>query len=284
MTIALIADAHLGGPGGSAAPLVRQLEALPEQGAERLVLLGDLFQGWVAFPRFETPEVVAVVQALRRLRAGGLRVDYVEGNRDFFVGEGPYADAFDSVGREVAFQAGGRRYLAVHGDGLDRRDWKYHFWRRASKSALSRWVLSHTPRRLARNLVDRTERSLSRTNVRHKRRIPEEVVRAYAEERLAEGHDVLLLGHFHEERRWSVPGGHAWLLEAWFSRPEVRWLPAEDPAAGGSAGAGPAGTAGVDGGGNRAPSAAGDGPEAAPRRTDPDGPSLPADRDSTEGR
>lgn len=232
MSVALIADAHLGGPGGAAAPLVRQLEALPEQGAQRLILLGDLFQGWVAFPRFETPEVAAVVAALRRLRAEGLRVDYVEGNRDFFLDRGPYADAFDSVVREVAFEAGGRSYLAVHGDGLDRRDWQYHFWRRASKSALSRWVLSHTPRRLARHLVDSTERSLSRTNVRHKRRIPEEVVREYAEARLAEGHDVLLLGHFHEEHCWRVPGGHAWLLEAWFSRPEVRWLPEEDPVRG----------------------------------------------------
>lgn len=232
MSVALIADAHLGGPGGAAAPLIRQLEALPEQGAERLVLLGDLFQAWVALPRFETPDVVAVVDALRRLRAAGLPVHYVEGNRDFFLDRSPYADAFDSVGREVAFRTGGRRYLAVHGDGLDERDRQYHFWRRASKSAASRTFLSLVPRRLARRVVESTERSLARTNVRHKRHIPEDVVRRYARRRLADGHDALLLGHFHEERHWAVEGGHAWLLEAWFSRPEVRWLPQQDPALG----------------------------------------------------
>ena len=101
-----------------------------------------------------------------------MRVDYVEGNRDFFLAGGPYADAFDTVGREVAFRAGGVRYLAVHGDGLDARDWKYRFWRRASKSWPSRLVVSKTPRRLARWLVDSTERSLAKTNVEHKRHIP----------------------------------------------------------------------------------------------------------------
>ena len=225
MSVALIADAHLGGPGGGAAPLVRQLDALPAEGAERLVLLGDLFQGWVGFRRFETPEVAAVTAALRRLRRAGVRVDYVEGNRDFFLAGGPYADAFDAIGREVAFTAGGLRYLAVHGDGLDARDWKYRFWRRASKSWPSRLVVSRTPRRLARALVERTERSLSRTNREHKRRIPEAVLRDYGRRRLAQGHDVLLLGHFHEERRWPVEGGLVRLVEAWYTSRRVEWLP-----------------------------------------------------------
>jgi UDP-2,3-diacylglucosamine pyrophosphatase LpxH len=225
MAVAVIADAHLGGPGGSAAPLVAQLEALPGQGAERLLLLGDLFQGWVGFERFETPDVAAVVAALRRLRAGGMRVDYVEGNRDFFLADSIYADAFDAVVDEVAFTAGGVRYLAVHGDGLDPRDWQYRFWRRAAKSAVSRFVLSTTPRRLAHHLVSSTEERLSQTNQRHKRVLPEEAIRAHAERRLAEGHDVLLLGHFHEPRLWPVAGGEVRLLEAWFTSRRVEWLP-----------------------------------------------------------
>ena len=229
MAVAVIADAHLGGPGGAAAPLVEQLDGLPAHGCGRLVVLGDLFQGWVGFRRFETSEVGAVVAALRRLRADGVRVDYVEGNRDFFLAGGPYADAFDTVGPEVAFAAGGTRYLAVHGDGLDQRDRQYRFWRAASKSRLSRLVISHTPRRLARHLVASTERRLARSNLEHKRRIPEEALRRYAERRLGAEHQVLLLGHFHEERRWRVDGGRLWLLPAWFTTRRPVWLPEGDP-------------------------------------------------------
>lgn len=228
MSVALVADSHLGGPGGDPAPLVRQLQALPERGAERLVLLGDLFQAWMGFEHYETEGVRTVVAALRALRARGVRVDYIEGNRDFFLRGSVYADAFDSVGDQVAFEVGGTRYLAVHGDGLDDRDWKYRFWRWLSKSWPARQFFAHVPRRLARRLVSSTEARLSRTNWKHKQRIPEEVVRAYAARRLAEGHDVLLLGHFHEERRWQVPGGRVWLLEAWFTSRRVEWLPQGD--------------------------------------------------------
>ena len=222
--VALIADAHLGGPGGEAGPLVEQLRALPRQGAERLLLLGDLFQAWLGSDRFETPEIRAVVPVLRELRRGGLAIDYVEGNRDFFLDGSPYADAFDHYGREVSFEAGGVRYLAVHGDGLDPSDRQYLFWRRLSKGAPARFLFTRIPRGIAGRLVHSTERRLSTTNFKHKARIPEEVLRAYGERRLAEGHDVLLLGHFHEERRWDVAGGRVWLLEAWFTSRRVEWL------------------------------------------------------------
>lgn len=224
MSIALIADAHLGGPGGAAAPLVAQLEDLPAQGCRRLILMGDLFQAWIGFPRFETADVAAVVAALRRLRGQGIEIDYIEGNRDFFLAGSPYADAFDRIGFEAAFEAGGVRYLAVHGDGLNDRDWKYLFWRRLSKSAPIRFLVRNIPRRLAHRMVHSTERRLSQTNFKHRAVLPEAAIRRYAERRLAEGHDVLLLGHFHEPQVWQVRGGEVRLLDAWFRSRAVEWL------------------------------------------------------------
>lgn len=227
MRVAIIADSHLSGPGGPAGPLLEQLAALPGQGCDRLVLLGDIFQAWIGSRRFETADIAAVAEALRGLRRQGLRIDYIEGNRDFYLKDSPYADAFDHVGTEVAFEAGGTRYLVVHGDGLNDRDWQYRFWRRLSKSAPVRLVVTHIPEALAHRLVHSTEQRLSQTNFKHKIRIPEEAIRRYAERRLAEGHDVLLLGHFHEPRVWQVAGGEVRLLEAWFTSKRVEWLGGE---------------------------------------------------------
>jgi len=224
MAVAVVADAHLGGPGGEAGPLVEQLREVPARGAERLVLLGDLLQVWVGFEQYQTDASRALLEAVAFVRSRGVRVDYVEGNRDFFLARGACRDAFDSVGTEVAFEAGGVRYLAVHGDGLNDRDRQYLLWRWLSKSALSRVVLASVPRRIVGSFVDRTERKLSQTNFKHRARIPEEAIRRFAERRLGEGHDVLLLGHFHEERRWPVAGGEARLLEAWFTSRRVEWF------------------------------------------------------------
>lgn len=221
--VAIIADSHLGGPGGSAGPFIDQLRELPKKGCRRLVLLGDIFQVWIGDPRFETADIQAVVEALRDLRRQGLRIDYVEGNRDFFLADSPYADAFDGVVLETAFEVDGVRYLAVHGDGLNDKDRQYRFWRWLSKSAPVRFGVRHIPRPLAHRMVHSTEQRLSQTNFKHKARLPEDAIRRYAERRLAEGHDVLLLGHFHEPQVWKVRGGEVRLLDAWFKSRRVEW-------------------------------------------------------------
>jgi len=222
--VALLADSHLSGPGGSAGPLVDQLAALPAQGCDRLILMGDVFQAWIGARRFESDDIRAVVAALRALRAGGLRIDYVEGNRDFFLKDSVYADAFDGVVLETSFTVDGVRYLAVHGDGLNDRDWKYRFWRWLSKSRPVRFLVLRIPERLAHRMVHGTEQRLSQTNFKHRAALPEEAIRRYAERRLAEGYDVLLLGHFHEGRTWAVRGGEVRLLDAWFRSRQVEWI------------------------------------------------------------
>lgn len=224
MKVAVVADAHLGGPGGGAGPLVEQLLAIPEAGAERLVLLGDLFQAWIGFRQYETADVTAFLAAIAEVRRRGVRVDYVEGNRDFFLAEGPYRDSFDSVGMECSFEAGGARVLAVHGDGLNDRDRQYLAWRWLSKSPPVRGVIRGVPRAIVGRFVDAAERRLSRTNFKHKMAIPEEAIRRYGARRLAEGRDLLILGHFHEPRSFRVPGGEIRLLDAWFRSRRVEWL------------------------------------------------------------
>lgn len=216
MSVAVLADAHIGGPGGAAGPLVSQLHELDPEIHDRLIVLGDLFQAWVGFPHFETAAVAELAEAFVDLRRRGIAVEYVEGNRDFFLRGSPYEEAFDRVALETWFEVDGRRYLAVHGDGLDEGDVSYRVWRAVSKSAASRFFMKRLPRALAHRMVRGTERRLSETNFKHKQRIPREAVTAYAEGRLAEGYDVLLLGHFHEPHRWEVAGGEVRLLDAWF--------------------------------------------------------------------
>lgn len=224
MPVVVVADAHLGGPGGSGQELADQLRTLEPARCARVLFLGDLFHLWVGSRRFETPEVRLLAPVIRDLRGRGIRVSYVEGNRDFFLAGSTYDDLFDDYGIEVGFEAGGVRYLAVHGDGVNRRDWRYRCWRRLSKNRVSRWLAFRLPPALSRRLVISTERGLSGTNLEHKKRIPEEVIRRYAVRRLAEGHDVLLLGHFHAARTWLQGGGEVRIANAWFHDRKLLWL------------------------------------------------------------
>ncbi len=224
MSVAVIADCHLGGPGGAAEPLLEQLEQLPDRGCRRVVLLGDIFHIWVGKAAFETPLIRQVTTALGRLKERGVRLDYIEGNRDFFLSGSRCARPFQTVSTEVAFETGGVRYLAVHGDGLNDRDRQYLFWRWLSKSLPVRWAVAAFPPALARRLMYSTEARLASTNFKHKREIPKQAILRYAGRRLSEGFDVLLLGHFHEPRSWKASGGEARIVDAWFNRHHIEWL------------------------------------------------------------
>jgi UDP-2,3-diacylglucosamine pyrophosphatase LpxH len=221
--VAVVADAHLEGPGGDFEPLLDQLRGLPGK-ATRLVLLGDIVHVWVGFPQFQTPAARALVDTLVALRRAGVAVDSIEGNRDFFLAEGPAAVGFDRLGTELGITVGERRYLFVHGDGLDDNDRQYRAWRALSKSPPVRLLVRHLPARLADRLVRSTERQLAQTNFKHRVVIPEAAIRRFAERRLETGFDEVVLGHFHEERRFEVAGGRVHILEAWFSSRRLEWL------------------------------------------------------------
>jgi UDP-2,3-diacylglucosamine pyrophosphatase LpxH len=223
--VALLADAHVGGPGGRGDDLARELEALDRSRCELLLLLGDLFHVWVGDRRYETDEIARLLAVLDSVRRRGIVVRYIEGNRDFFLDDSVYALHFDSITREHAFTTGGLRYLAVHGDGIDDRDWRYRFWRSTSKNPISRAAARRLPGALARRFVHDMDRRLAETNFEHKIRVPEAAIRRFGEQRLAEGHDVLLLGHFHKSLRFAVRGGEVRILDAWFNTRRLEWLP-----------------------------------------------------------
>jgi len=226
--VALIADAHLGGAGGPADEMVEQLRALPGQGCERLILMGDIFHVWIGDRRFETEVIRRVFGALLALRQQGMRIDYIEGNRDFFLARSPYAEAFTSIGSEVSLECPSGRYLVIHGDGLNDRDRQYLFWRWLSKSSLARALMLNLPSRIARWAVQRAETGLAKTNFRHRVGVPHAAITSYAERRLAAGHDALLLGHFHRPESWRVAGGEVRILDAWFNSRAVEWLDPSD--------------------------------------------------------
>jgi UDP-2,3-diacylglucosamine hydrolase len=223
---AIFADCHVGRRPGDEGPFLEALQTARRRGATAITLLGDIFHYFIAHPKFETPAIARFLESARELSAAGVPVTYVEGNRDFFL-RGSYAEsAFAAVCDEQRFEAGGRRFLATHGDLLNEKDIPYRFWRFLSKNPMSRMALDFFPKEAGNRLVWKVEARLYRSNFKHKTRLPVEFIRAFARKRFGQGIDVLLLGHFHKSWSEEVGAGRVEILPAFVE--EKRWMEVRD--------------------------------------------------------
>ncbi len=202
--VVFVGDVHLEPDDPALAAFLAFLERIGRE-ADRLVLMGDLFVVWTGDRALEQPHQRAVIERLAALRRAGVRVRYLEGNRDYRIGHCYAGTAFDeATDRGIVERAGSRSLFAIHGDLANPADRLYRAWRRVSRAAPAWAAISALPRALRRRLVQSLERRLRAANPDFKGSFPEAVVRAYATPWLARGHDAVVLGHFHVERDLSV--------------------------------------------------------------------------------
>jgi UDP-2,3-diacylglucosamine pyrophosphatase LpxH len=220
--IFVIGDSHIGLADGSEKPVNAWLDRLAALAPRALYLNGDLFHYLIAHPKFKTSSVEKVMDKFREIRDRGIAIHYVEGNRDFFLRNSFVEDSVTDVGLEYAVAAGTNRYLIVHGDMINDRDWPYRFWRHASKNPVSRLGVDLIPKKIARNFVDGVEKRLAGSNFKHKSKLPLELMEAYGRKRAREGFTHVVFGHFHN--KVVMPAGRSMtvtILPPWYETGEA---------------------------------------------------------------
>jgi UDP-2,3-diacylglucosamine hydrolase len=176
--------------------------------------------------------VEKVFAKFRHVRDGGVPIHYVEGNRDFFLKGSFVEEAVTDIALEFGIAAGTKKYLIVHGDMINDRDWQYRFWRRASKNPLSKFGINFIPKKTARKFVDSVEQRLSNTNFKHKSRLPVEQMQDYGRKRAADGFTDIVFGHFHHKTVLPADGGATvTVLPPWYETGEAMVI---DPITGAS--------------------------------------------------
>jgi len=228
--IYVIGDSHIGLGEGSAEPVNAWLDRLAALQPLALYLNGDLFHYLIAHDKFRTASVDQVMAKFRELRDRGIGIHYVEGNRDFFLHGSFVEDAVTDIAVEYAIPAGTKKYLIIHGDMINDRDWPYRFWRRASKNAVTKLGVNFVPKKIAKSFVDSVERRLSGTNFKHKSRVPVELMQEYGRKRAREGFTDVIFGHFHN--KIVIPGtATVTVLPPWYETGEAMRI---DPVTGAS--------------------------------------------------
>jgi UDP-2,3-diacylglucosamine hydrolase len=193
--------------------------------AERLYILGDLFEHWIGDDALEAedgdPLGRAVAEALRELSRGGVSVSLMHGNRDFLI-DGGFCKASGArlLGDPSVEKVGGVRTLLMHGDTLCTDDHDYQAWRRTARSRAWQADFLAKPLPERRRAVE-AMRARSREVVGAKPADIMDVNDAAVREAFREhGLTRLIHGHTHRPARHAleVDGRHCerWVLPDWY--------------------------------------------------------------------
>lgn len=140
MKTVFVADSHLKGLDDPCqASVAGFIDGL--SGIDTFVILGDFFENWPGENAVGLAQYQPVLRSLVRLKERGVKIVYVEGNHDFFMGR----FFTQTLGAQVCsdvYEAtiDGRCIYAVHGDAIS-MTLIYRFWRGFLRSRLCRLIV-----------------------------------------------------------------------------------------------------------------------------------------------
>lgn len=202
-------DVHLVPDDPDRAGFFLEFLAAARGGADRLVILGDLFDYWIGPRHAHGCAYGPVVAACAAAARAGFPLEFVPGNRDFL---GPAELA--SIGLRVhgdvlLLDRQGARTVVTHGDLLVEGDRSYRRYRRVVRSGpfrLGYWLVPAWFRLLVAGVLRRaSRRKLARVTAYA---FPVDVAgaRRWVDEH---GARELLMGHLHREETHDLGAGRA---------------------------------------------------------------------------
>lgn len=212
--IYFVSDLHLGSredhAGGATQKKFLNFLGHIEKDASALYIVGDLFDFWFEYKHVIPKVSLEVLLALRQLTGKGIALTLFFGNHDpwqidYLQTQLPAA----VIPWDMTVEAQGKKIYLCHGDGLAPSDRGYRLLKKILRNKINVALYRLLPCDWAIPLARRVAgASRNYTTERGKNFLPE--YEAFAQKKLNEGYDAVILGHAHEpvEKKW---GGKAYL-------------------------------------------------------------------------
>ena len=184
--------------------------------AERLYLLGDIFEYWAGDDDIAEPFNARVVDAIRALGAAGTQVYWLAGNRDFLVGDGfARAAGLTLLQEPCVIAAGARRIALVHGDAQCTLDTKYLAFRTQVRDPAWQAQFLAMPLAQRKAIIAGLREGSREAHTGKSYAIMDVTPEAVAELHAALDAGVIIHGHTHRPALHDVDGRLRYVLPDW---------------------------------------------------------------------
>ena len=200
-----IADLHLSENRPHLLALFRQFmqEQAPE--AEKLYILGDLFDFWIGDDE-QSNLISEVQQLIRHLTEKGVPCYFQHGNRDFLIGK-KFANAcgLTLLPTYQVIDLYGTPTLLCHGDTLCVDDVKYQHYRKKVHQKWRQWLFLHLPLKVRLKIAEKI-RAKSRQDKQLKSTEIMDVNADFVQQMFAQFHVTQMIhGHTHRQKHHEIP-------------------------------------------------------------------------------
>jgi UDP-2,3-diacylglucosamine hydrolase len=184
--------------------------------AERLYLLGDIFEYWAGDDDLDEPFNRTVIDALRRLSAGGTAVYWLGGNRDFLVGPAfAQAAGLTLLPEPHVATIGGRDIILVHGDAQCTDDAKYMAFRAQVRDPAWQRQFLAMPLAQRKTIIAGLREGSRAAHAEKSYEITDVAPTAVAALHADNGTDVIIHGHTHRPALHEAGGRRRYVLPDW---------------------------------------------------------------------
>ena len=216
-----ISDAHLGLGNNEEEKnkerrLIDFLRYVQQRGTV-LYILGDLFDAWLEYRRVIPKGHHRILTALEDLSEANVKVHYLTGNHDFWM-----RDFFkEHLGIEtyrnpIEATIDGKRFYLHHGDGLASKDWGYRLLKKILHNPLCIWLYLWIHPDIGIWLASTSSRK-SRNYTSSKNYGNDDGMKRFAEAKIAEGFDYVMMGHRHQPTSAALGKGMYINLGDWIT-------------------------------------------------------------------
>jgi UDP-2,3-diacylglucosamine hydrolase len=168
-----------------------------EKSASSVFLVGDLFDFWFEYKYVIPKKHFAVVHQLARMREKNIKITYLAGNHDFWLGK--FFDrelGIRTINNEWTGEIDEKRFYLFHGDGVAKKDSGYRFLKKVLRNPISiklyQWIHPDWGIPFARFVSGSSRQYTNRIDLNDHSDYIE-----FAQEQFKEGFDYVIMGHRH---------------------------------------------------------------------------------------
>jgi UDP-2,3-diacylglucosamine hydrolase len=200
-TIYFISDSHLGAEDKEKEKLKEEklasfLDKIKED-AESLYILGDMFEFWFEYKNLIPKDHFTILSKLRSLVDSGIKVSYVVGNHDFWLGNFLSEQIGIQIFKDpIEANHQGEKIFMAHGDGLAKKDLGYRILKKILRNRVNIFLYRQLPPDVSYPLA-KFVAGKSRSQADRREASYLEDYRNFAYEKIKQGFDAVILAHTH---------------------------------------------------------------------------------------